>query len=393
MFTSPPPVCRVALIFSPKFKLLSGLKTPRVAILNLMVFIGDAGPALKSWRPRTELAEARRRLVYIPWLESENDTNMSLLRLRLSMLGTLAAIIAVSTLGIGLVLSMMGELNVTTLVVVVTLFNVGQWLLAPYLVNAIYKARQMEPDESPRLYQAVEDLSARSGIRKPKLMYSSLDIPNAFAYGSPLTGSHVAVTQGLLSSLSMDEVEAVIGHELGHIKHRDVQAMMFLSLLPSIFYIVARSTLFSRVYGDRDRRDSGALALVGGVSMLIYFALLLFNMGFSRLREYYADQHSAKVVENGAWKLSTGLAKITTSTARAQEMGVGGPSASGFKALFISDPDRALQDAYELRASGLVSDSELVGSIMSRRVTAFDRLGELFSTHPNIVKRLKALNA
>ena len=309
------------------------------------------------------------------------------------MLGTLAAIIAISTLGIGLVLSMMGELNVYTLIGVVTIFNVGQWLLAPYLINAIYKARQMEPGESPRLHQAMEDLSTRSGIKKPKLMYSSMAIPNAFAYGSPLTGSHVAVTQGLLSSLSIDEVEAVIGHELGHIKHRDVQAMMFLSLLPSIFYIVARSTLFSRLYGGRDRRDSGATALIGGVSMLVYFMLLLFNMGFSRLREYYADQHSAKVVEDGARKLSTGLAKITSSTARAQGMTAGGPSASGFKALFISDPDRAVQDAYELQGAGLVSDRDMVRSIMGRRVTALDKLGELFSTHPNIVKRLRALNS
>ena len=306
------------------------------------------------------------------------------------MLGTLAAIIAVSTLGIGLVLYVMGDLNVITLVAVVTIFNVGQWLLAPYLINAIYKARQLEPGESPRLHQALEDLSDKSGIKKPRLMISSLVIPNAFAYGSPLTGSHVAVTQGLLSSLTMDEVEAVLGHELGHIKHRDVQAMMFLSLLPSIFYIIARSTLFSRLYG-RDRRDSGASALIGGVSMLVYFVLLLFTMGFSRLREYYADQHSAKVVEDGARKLSTGLAKITTSTARALSMGVGGPSASGFKALFISDPDKALHDVYELQGAGLASDRDLVQDITSRRVTALDRLGELFSTHPNLVKRLRAL--
>jgi len=317
---------------------------------------------------------------------------MSLLRLRLSMLGTLAAIIAVSTLGIGLVLSMTGELNVYTLLGVVTVFNVAQWLLAPYLINAIYKARQLEPGESLHLHKVMENLSTRSGIKKPKLMYSSLAIPNAFAYSSPLTGSHVAVTQGLLTALNADEVEAVIGHELGHIKHRDVQAMMFLSLLPSIFYIVARSTLFSRLYGGRDRRDSGATALIGSVSMLVYFVLLLFNMGFSRLREYYADQHSAKVVEDGARKLSTGLAKITTFTARAQSMGVGGPSANGFKALFISDPDRAVQDAYELYKAGIGSDQYLVQSIMSRRVTVIDRLGELFSTHPNIVKRLRALN-
>ena len=308
------------------------------------------------------------------------------------MLGTVAAIIAVSTLGIGLVLSLAGQLDVITLVSVVTVFNVGQWLLAPYLINAIYKARRLNQEESPHLHQVVEDLSAKSGISKPKLMISSLAIPNAFAYGSPLTGSHVAVTQGLLSSLTMDEVEAVLGHELGHIKHRDVQAMMFLSLLPSVFYIIARSALFSGLYGGRDRRDSGASALVGGASLLVYFVLILFTMGFSRLREYYADQHSVGVVKDGARKLSTGLAKITTASARASGLGEGSLSAGGFKALFISDPDRAVHDVQELRGAGFTSEWELVGSIMSRRVTALDKLGELFSTHPNIVKRLRALN-
>ena len=307
------------------------------------------------------------------------------------MLGTLAAIIAISTLGIGLILSMMNVLNVYTLVGVVALFNIGQWLFAPYLINSIYKVKPLEPNEIPQLHQSLDTLSRKSGIKKPKLMYSSLTIPNAFAYGSPLTGNHVAITQGLLSNLNMDEVEAVIGHELGHIKHRDVQAMMFLSLLPSIFYIISRSTLFSRMYGGRDRKDSGATAIVGGISMLVYFLLLLFNMGFSRLREYYADQHSAQVVEDGARKLSTGLAKITTSTAKNQNL-ARRTSDSGFKALFISDPDRAFNDAYELKQAGLLNDFELVQNIMSRRLTTLDRLGELFSTHPNIVKRLKALN-
>jgi len=122
------------------------------------------------------------------------------------MLGTLAAIIAISTLGIGLILSMMNVLNVYTLVGVVALFNIGQWLFAPYLINSIYKVKPLEPNEIPQLHQSLDNLSIKSGIKKPKLMYSSLTIPNAFAYGSPLTGNHVAITQGLLSNLNMDEV-------------------------------------------------------------------------------------------------------------------------------------------------------------------------------------------
>jgi heat shock protein HtpX len=314
---------------------------------------------------------------------------MNLVKLRLSMLGTVALIIAVSTLGLGAFLSMTGSFNLYTLVAVVAIFNIAQWLMAPYLVNSLYGVRPLDQGENPGLHQTVQELSARSGIRTPKLMISKLPIPNAFAYGSPITGSHVAVTQGLLESLDHEEVEAVVGHELGHIKHRDVQVMMFVSFLPSLFYILARSMLFSRYYGGRDRRDSGGLALVGGLSMLVYFFLLLFNLGFSRLREYYADQHAAGIVEDGARKLSEGLAKISASTARVRATTRGATAHSGFKALFISDPDRATRDAAEIQS--FYGDDELVRNILDRRLTTLDSLGELFSTHPNIVKRLRAL--
>jgi heat shock protein HtpX len=314
---------------------------------------------------------------------------MNLVKLRLSMLGTVALIIAVSTLGLGAFLSATGSFNLYTLVAVVAIFNIAQWLMAPYLVNRLYGVRPLDQGENPGLHQTVHELSARSGIRTPKLMISKLPIPNAFAYGSPLTGSHVAVTQGLLDSLDSEEVEAVVGHELGHIKHRDVQVMMFVSFLPSLFYILARSMLFSRYYGGRDRRDSGGLALVGGLSMLVYFFLLLFNLGFSRLREYYADQHAAGIVEDGARKLSEGLAKISASTARVRATTRGATAHSGFKALFISDPDRATRDAAEIQS--FYGDDELVRNILDRRLTTLDSLGELFSTHPNIVKRLRAL--
>jgi heat shock protein HtpX len=238
----------------------------------------------------------------------------------------------------------------------------------------------------------IDELSERSGIRTPRLMFSKIPIPNAFAYGSPLTGNHVAVTQGLLSSLEAEEVEAVIGHELGHIKHRDVQVMMFISLLPSLFYMVARSTMFSR-YSSRDRRDTGGLAALGSISMLVYFFLLLFNLNLSRLREYYADQHAVSVVHDGARKLSEGLAKISTSTWRIQQGSRRNMGLSAFKTLFISDPDRAGKDAadiHKMRYGG--RDEDLVRSVIGQRVSTFSSIAEIFSTHPNIVKRLRALN-
>jgi heat shock protein HtpX len=316
------------------------------------------------------------------------------MKLRLSMLGTLTLIIGVSTLGLAALLSLTGSYNIYSLATMVAVFNIGQWLLAPYLIKAMYGVRRLDPNEEPELHQMVDELSARSDIKTPKLMLSKLPIPNAFAYGSPLTGSHVAVTRGLLDSLESEEVEAVIGHELGHLKHRDVQVMMFISFLPSLFYFLARTTMFSTLYGRRDRRNGGGLAIVGAVSMLLYFFLLLFNLGFSRLREYYADRHASDIVEDGARKLSEGLAKISTATMRARRTTPKATSVSGFKALFISDPDRAAKDAAELRGADYwTSDEDLVSSIANRKLSTLDRFTELFSTHPNISKRIRALRA
>ena len=303
------------------------------------------------------------------------------------MAGTVAVIITVSTLGFGLILGSIGALSVYSLVASVVIFNLAQWLLAPYLINWMYKVKPLSMDDNPNLHRIIEDLSYKSRIKTPKLMYSGLGIPNAFAYGSPLTGNHVAITKGLLDSLEEEEVEAVIGHELGHIKHRDVQVMMFASLLPSLFYILARSFIFQSYYGGRDRRNNN-LGSISGVVMIIYFALTLFNLNLSRLREYYADQHSISIVRDGTRKLSEGLAKITSGTHRTQATAKA--NIGGFKALFISDPDRAARDTAEIR-SWMTSDQELVNNVINRKISGAESFLEIFSTHPNIVKRLKAL--
>lgn len=319
---------------------------------------------------------------------------MSLLRLRLSMIGTLAFIIAVSTLFFTAVLAYFGAFNILTLAFFVVLFNVFQWLIAPYIINAIYRVKEVSGRDEPRLCGMVENLSRRIGLKMPKVMIANVPIPNAFAYGSPLTGSHVAVTTGLLKSLEEEEVEAVLGHELGHLKHRDVQIMMFVSVLPAIFYFIGYSLLLSaRFRGYEERRNGGAMAVaIGAACLIIYWVLTMFVLYLSRLREYYADRRSAMSVDDGARKLSEALAKIVASGARIRlhrkDMG----HLDCFKTLFIEDPDRAASDEIELaRARMFAADQRLVDEITSREITTMDRIVELFSTHPNIVKRLRTL--
>ena len=324
-------------------------------------------------------------------LSISEDNFVSLWKLRFSLIGTVALIIGLSTLFFMVIMSLAG-VNLMLLPFLVVIFNIVQWLIAPYLIDAMYRVKEVKASEDPALHEIVERLSKKSRIKKPKLMKAKMPIPNAFAYGSPIAGSRVAVTTGLLETLETEEVEAVIGHELGHLKHRDVQVMMFVSILPAIFYFIGYSMLLSSMFSRRDSRDSGGAAIIGIASIFIYWILTLFTLYLSRIREYFADRHSASIVEDGPRKLSEGLAKIINSTNRVKRRRRDASGFNSFKALFISDPDRAELDSASLTQFGRgMGDRKLVEEVLRRKVTSFDRIMEVFSTHPNIVKRLKAL--
>ena len=303
------------------------------------------------------------------------------------MVGTLAIIFGLSTLVFTVLLSLAGIFDFVTLGIIVVAINIGQWLFSPYIVDAFYKVRALTEEENPKLHQTVSALSQKSGISKPKLMISQIPLPNAFAYGSPLTGSRVAVTQGLLKELNEGEVEAVVGHELGHLKHRDVQTMMVVSFLPALFYYIGFSLMWSG--NSRNRNDGGNSALFGIAFMAFSWVLNLFILYLSRLREYYADRHSVTVVENGAQKLSSGLARIVHTTHSAKKPQKDTKNLNAFKALFIADPDKAAADSAALTAEA--SSQSLVKEILAKEPTLTDKIVEALSTHPNIVKRLRAL--
>jgi len=320
---------------------------------------------------------------------------MGMLKLQASMVGTVAAIIGLSTLFFTILFSLLGVFEIYSLALFMVFFNVLQWLIAPYLVDAMYRVKRVTRSEEPELHDMVDRLSRKSGIKTPQLMIARIPIPNAFAYGSPLTGNRVAVTTGLLNTLDAEEVEAVVGHELGHLRHRDVQVMMFVSILPALFYYIGYSMILSSAYGRRDDRGSGSsLAMIGFISILLYWVLTLFTLYLSRLREYYADRHSSSVVEEGPRKLSEGLVKIAESTERLKGRYRNLNNMSSLKTLFISDPDSTRRDLKELYQTKIWrSDQELVSKHLSRKVTTADEFAELFSTHPNMVKRLRALQA
>ena len=304
------------------------------------------------------------------------------------MLGTLTLIITLSTLIFTALLSLTGIFNYLTLGIIVVTINIGQWLFAPYIVDAIYRVKPIPENENTNLHQTVAEISRKSGIKQPKLMLAHIPLPNAFAYGSPIAGSRVAVTEGLLKNLDEGEIEAVIGHELGHLKHRDVQVMMAVSILPALFMYMGYMFMFS---GSSNRRNEGSNGALIGIAFIAFsWVLNMFILHLSRLREYYADRHSVGVVENGAQKLSSGLAKIVHSTQRASRSQREKQNLNAFKALFIADPDKANADSATL-ATMEASKGNLVQEILAKEPTLMDKVIEALSTHPNIVKRLRAL--
>ena len=312
------------------------------------------------------------------------------------MAATLAAIFGLTTLVFAVVLTWAGfGLSLYAIGIFVVILNVAQWLLSPYLVGWIYKVKEMPQNENLQVHQMVSDLSRKSGISAPKLMLSQIPLPNAFAYGSPLTGSRVAVTQGLLTHLDDGEVEAVIGHELGHLKHRDVQVMMVVSFLPALFYYIGYSMMLSGIFGggnQNNKNGGGNNALFGIAFMAFSWVLTLFTLYLSRLREYYADRHSASIVENGAQKLSTGLVTIVQESKNpTKQQKDQQKSTSSYKALFIADPARATADAAELNANRITNKEDLLRETLAKNPTSVDKFAEIFSTHPNIIKRLRAL--
>lgn len=309
----------------------------------------------------------------------------SLLKLRVSMIGVWAAVTAAATLVLVAVLTALripffGIYGILGFVVV---FHLFQWMIGPYIINAVYRVRELKPGEYPWLHEVVERLSRESGLDKPpKLMLANIEIPNAFAYGSPLTGNMVAVTRGLLASLSREEVEAVVGHELGHLKHRDVIVMMMISIIPAILYYLGYMLYMSGWFGgySRDERGNAGLILLIGIGLIVLsFIFNLFVFYMSRLREYYADAHSAGVAKNGARNLQRALVKIMLASGRLGRRIKG--KYDQFKMFFISDPGTGI------RAYGDID--KIVEEVKRQKPSLLE---ELFSTHPHPAKRLRFLD-
>ncbi len=291
--------------------------------------------------------------------------------------------------------SYMGVGNAIFYLVLALVFIGFQYLIGPSIVGWTMRIKWVAEKEEPELHRMVAELAEASNLPKPKVGISSLSVPNAFAFGRTQRDGRVCVTRGILKLLSREELRAVLGHEMAHIKHRDMAIITLLSAVPLMLYWLAFSLMWGGVLGGR-RQGGGYAALIGLGAFVLYFITNLLVLYGSRIREYYADMGSVHL-GNMPHDLATALYKLVYGNARVtnkEEL----RRVEGVKAFFVNDPSRAWYEIRELSQidqdmSGTISYSELQ-TLRQKQVKlgASHKLMELFTTHPNMLKRIKHLS-
>ena len=238
--------------------------------------------------------------------------------------------------------------------------NLGSYWFSDKIVLAMYHAQPVTEAEAPELFGIVRGLTQRAGLPMPKVYVIPEEAPNAFATGRNPDHAAVAVTQGILRILSRDELAGVLGHELGHVRHRDTLVMAVAATIAGAISHLATMALWGGMLGGRhsdDDEGGGPIAAIVGI-IVAPFAAMLIQMAISRSREYLADDAGAEISGNPLF-LATALRKLEASK---QEI----PMQSGSPAtahLFIVNP--------------------FAGGGMAR----------LFSTHPATEERIARLEA
>jgi heat shock protein HtpX len=179
------------------------------------------------------------------------------------------------------------------IVVVMGLFSLGQFFFSDKLALYSMGASEVSEQEYPRLHGTVGRLSQQADLPKPTVAVADTRVPNAFAAGRSRSSATVCVTEGLLRTLDDEEMEAVIAHELAHVKNRDVMVMTIASFLSTLAFIVVRwGWLFG---GGRNRNGGGQVIVAIGVSFLVWVVSFLLIRALSRYREYAADRGAASI--------------------------------------------------------------------------------------------------
>ncbi|MGD8507123.1 MAG: zinc metalloprotease HtpX [Candidatus Bathyarchaeota archaeon] len=322
-----------------------------------------------------------------------------LAQLRLSM-GMSMLLVSIIFAAFLVVIMTLLQLHFVWAFVITIIFILIQYLIGPAIVRASTNLRYLHPGEHPWLESTVKDIASKSRIPMPKLAVVPDDTPNAFVFGRTTSDATLAVHEGLLTKLNQDEIRGVIGHELGHIRHRDFLIMTALSSLPLLAYLTFRGTMEAAwISGrtSRKRKEGGGLAaalfVVSIVSYIVYIISLLCVMRLSRLREHYADAYSAYVTDSPR-KLASALTKITYGLSLSPK------PPHGARMFYIGDPALAKLEVqgllqrkkdYDLDKDGVLDERELELAMEKEAKSRWISVNRWFHTHPPTFQRVLLL--
>ena len=178
------------------------------------------------------------------------------------------------------------------------LMNFVTYWFSDRIVLRMYRAQEVTESEAPELYQIVGELTNKASLPMPKVYIIQNDTPNAFATGRNPEHAAVAVTTGILRILSKEELMGVIGHELSHIRHRDILVSTIAATLAGAISMLATMARWGAIFGvgrssDEEGGGGGNILFVLIFSMIAAFAAMLIQMAISRSREYMADEGGA----------------------------------------------------------------------------------------------------
>jgi len=244
-----------------------------------------------------------------------------------------------------------------SLLVIAAVMAFLQYYFSDKLVLWSTRTRIVEEDEYPELHRMVESLAARAGLPKPKVGITASPVPNAFATGRSPKNAVVAVTDSIMRTLNREELEAVLAHEISHVKNRDMLTLTMASFISMLAFMIMRNWIFIGLFNNRDS-NMGALILVYVVSIVVWLVSTLLTRALSRYREFAADRGSAVLTENPRALISA-LTKI-----------------SGRMDYIPAEKKQEIEGANAFFIIPALSGNTLM---------------ELFSTHPPLEKRVAAL--
>jgi heat shock protein HtpX len=243
------------------------------------------------------------------------------------------------------------------LVIIASAMILAQWYFSDKIVLWTSGAKIVSKDDYPKLHEIIERLASKNGIPKPKVTVVNTQVPNAFATGKSPKSSLVAVTSGILNLLDDDELEAVIGHELTHIRSRDILVLTLASVFSTVAWYLAQFGFFGGIQ-SRNRDSAGTTVIVIVVAVVTWIVSFLIIRAISRYREYAADRGGAAMTGNPD-KLADALLKISGK--------------------MNNIPTKEIESVQKLNAFFIIP------------ALSGNSIANLFSTHPPVEKRVAKL--